>query len=107
MLALTDSNATAVSVIIDAAFRRLQSGATRQMLRSKTLHHDSREFNDSFTLFLTCSGPLLDNFRFDLEPFGVLFEKYFGTKSAQEDPRWAQDDHREPQSTGNLHLQKT
>ena len=30
----------------------------------------------------------------------------FGTRSAQEEPRWAQEDHQEPQSTENLQHQK-
>ena len=37
---------------------------------------------------------------------GTHFGTHFGTRSAQEEPRWAQEDHQELQSTENLHLQK-
>ena len=37
---------------------------------------------------------------------GTHFGSHFGAKSAQEEPRWAQEDHQELQSTENLHLHK-
>ena len=37
---------------------------------------------------------------------GTHFGSHFGTKSAQEEPRWAQEDHQEPQSSENVQLQK-
>ena len=37
---------------------------------------------------------------------GTHFGSHFGTKSAQEEPRWAQEGHQEPQSTENLQHQK-
>ena len=37
---------------------------------------------------------------------GTHFGSHFGTKSAQEEPRWAQEDYQEPQSSENVQLQK-
>ena len=37
---------------------------------------------------------------------GTYFGSHFGTKSAQEEPRQAQEDHQEPQSSENVQLQK-
>ena len=37
---------------------------------------------------------------------GIHFGSHCGTKSAQEEPEWVQEDHQEPQSTENQHLQK-
>jgi hypothetical protein len=37
---------------------------------------------------------------------GSHFGSHFGTKSAQEEPRWAQEDHQEPQSSEDVQLQK-
>ena len=37
---------------------------------------------------------------------GTHFGSHFGTKLAQEEPRWAQEDHQEPQSSENVQLQK-
>ena len=37
---------------------------------------------------------------------GTHFGSLFGTRLAQKEPRWAQEDHQEPQSSENLQLQK-
>ena len=37
---------------------------------------------------------------------GSHFGSHDGTRSAQDEPRWAQEDHQELQSAENLHLQK-
>ena len=41
-----------------------------------------------------------------LKPSGDLFGRLFGTRSAPEEPRWAQEGHQELQITAKLHLQK-
>ena len=38
---------------------------------------------------------------------GTHFGDHFGTRSAQDEPRWAQENHQELQSTENRHVQKT
>ena len=47
---------------------------------------------------------LFDIFR---TTFGAILRTHFGTRWAQEGPRWAREDHLELQSTENQHLQKT
>ena len=37
---------------------------------------------------------------------GTHFGSHFGAKSAQEEPRWAEEEHQEPQSSENVQLQK-
>ena len=37
---------------------------------------------------------------------GIHFGSHFGTKSAQEEPRWAKEEHQDPQSSENAQLQK-
>ena len=37
---------------------------------------------------------------------GTHFGSHFGTKSAQEEPRWAKEEHQDPQSGENVQLQK-
>ena len=37
---------------------------------------------------------------------GIHFGSHFGAKSAQEEPRWAQEEHNETQSSENVQLQK-
>ena len=63
-----------------------------------TILNPNPKFNDSFT-FLMVLGSIWSH-------LGIHFGSHFGTKSAQEEPKWAQEDHQEPQSTENLHLQK-
>ena len=42
-----------------------------------------------------------------LDPFGIHLGNCFGTRSAQEGPRWAQEDHQEVQNTENTQFAKT
>ena len=37
---------------------------------------------------------------------GTHFGSHFGAKSAQEEQRWSQEKHQEPQSSENIQLQK-
>ena len=37
---------------------------------------------------------------------GTHFGSHFGTKSAQEEPRWAKEEHQDPQSSENVQLEK-
>ena len=37
---------------------------------------------------------------------GTYFGSHFGAKSAQEEPRWAEEEHQEPQNSENVQLQK-
>ena len=37
---------------------------------------------------------------------GTHFGSHFGAKSAQEEPRWAEEEHQEPQNSENVQLQK-
>jgi hypothetical protein len=76
------------------------SWATQGHLEPSWGHVGSKSFQVSSGSLGLCPGLAV------LGPFGVHLGTHFGTRSAQEEPRWAQEDHREVLKTENVHLHK-